>query len=322
MSPSERWDVTTVACLVTDTFTGDYKLTASCPTPRPSRWAITTVFTSHDNFIISLGFVFGRFALCYPAVVCLPVLSVCDVGVLWSNGWMDQDATRYECRPLSRSHCVVWGPSSPSQKRAQPPISAHVCYDVGVLLLNGCMDQDATRHGGRPRPRRHCVRWDPAPCMEMGTAAPTFRPMSVVAKRSPISATTELLYHSALTIQKFTKRLRGLHSLSCANWLELLNTDSRELHRLKIDLVICKIMLSSSFAVDRLNLVQFHDNVYCTRGHNFRLMKQHHTVNCYLTALLAASKMHGIPYRLLLLTLRVWAVLNAFSWLWFIAVLL
>jgi len=33
---------------------------------------------------------------------------------------------------------------------------------------------------------------DPAP-LEMGTAAPTFRPMSVVAKRSPISATAELL---------------------------------------------------------------------------------------------------------------------------------
>jgi len=27
-----------------------------------------------------------RFALCYQTVVCL---SVCDVGVLWPNGWMD-----------------------------------------------------------------------------------------------------------------------------------------------------------------------------------------------------------------------------------------
>jgi len=33
-----------------------------------------------------------RFALCYQTVV-LHVLSVCDVGVLWPNGWMDQDAT-------------------------------------------------------------------------------------------------------------------------------------------------------------------------------------------------------------------------------------
>ena len=33
--------------------------------------------------------------------------------------------------------------------------------------------------------------WDPAPT-ERGTAAPTFWPMSIVAKRSPISATAEL----------------------------------------------------------------------------------------------------------------------------------
>jgi len=34
---------------------------------------------------------------------------------------------------------------------------------------------------------------DPTPPTEMGTAAPTFRPMHAVAKRSPISATAELL---------------------------------------------------------------------------------------------------------------------------------
>jgi len=34
---------------------------------------------------------------------------------------------------------------------------------------------------------------DPAPPTERGTAAPTFQPMSVVAKRSPISATVEPL---------------------------------------------------------------------------------------------------------------------------------
>ena len=36
-----------------------------------------------------------------------------------------------------------------------------VC-DVGVLWPNGCVDRDATWYGGRPRPRLHCVRWDPA----------------------------------------------------------------------------------------------------------------------------------------------------------------
>jgi len=35
---------------------------------------------------------------------------------------------------------------------------------------------------------------DPALPTERGTTAPTFRPMSIVAKRSPISATAELLF--------------------------------------------------------------------------------------------------------------------------------
>jgi len=36
---------------------------------------------------------------------------------------------------------------------------------------------------------------DPAFPTERGTAAPTLRPMSIVAKRSPISATAELLFN-------------------------------------------------------------------------------------------------------------------------------
>jgi len=38
----------------------------------------------------------------------------------------------------------------------------------------------------RPMPRRHCVRW--------GTAFPHLWPMSTGTKRSPISATAELLF--------------------------------------------------------------------------------------------------------------------------------
>ena len=44
------------------------------------------------------GIVFGRpfvkqFALCYPTVVMSVCLSVCNVGVLWPIGWMDEDET-------------------------------------------------------------------------------------------------------------------------------------------------------------------------------------------------------------------------------------
>jgi len=84
-----------------------------------------------------------RFTLCSRTVV-LSVCPVCNVGVLWPNGWMDQDASWYK---------------------------------------------------GRSRPRRHCVRWGHSfPPTEKGTAAPSFRPMSIVAKQSPISVTAELLY--------------------------------------------------------------------------------------------------------------------------------
>jgi len=33
---------------------------------------------------------------------CLSCLSVCNVGVLWQNGWMDQDATWHGGRPQPR----------------------------------------------------------------------------------------------------------------------------------------------------------------------------------------------------------------------------
>jgi len=37
---------------------------------------------------------------------CPVYLSVCNVGVLWPNGWMDQEATWYRGRPQPRRHCV------------------------------------------------------------------------------------------------------------------------------------------------------------------------------------------------------------------------
>jgi len=65
-----------------------------------------------------------RFAVCYWTVVlsvCLSVCPVCNIGVLWPNGCMDQDETWHSGRPRPCPHCVRWGPSSPSPKGAQPP---------------------------------------------------------------------------------------------------------------------------------------------------------------------------------------------------------
>jgi len=59
-----------------------------------------------------------RFALCYRTVGCR--CPVCNVGVLWPNGCMDQDATWYGDRPRPgpRPHCVDGDPASP-RKGAQ-----------------------------------------------------------------------------------------------------------------------------------------------------------------------------------------------------------
>ena len=80
----------------------------------------------------------------------------------------------------SLGDCVRWG-SSPYPKRGgAPPI-----FGPRLLWPNGCMDQDATWYGGRPPPRRHCVRWGSSSPLTKKWAdpLPNFRPMSIVAKR-------------------------------------------------------------------------------------------------------------------------------------------
>jgi len=62
------------------------------------------------------------------------------------------------------------GPAPLLKRRAEPPPI------LGPFLLwpNGWMHQDATWYGGRPRPRRHCLRWDLAPSPQKRDTAPKF----------------------------------------------------------------------------------------------------------------------------------------------------
>jgi len=94
-----------------------YMVFGAHPNPQPKR---------HLDRFCRFGRPFvKRFALCYRTVVlavcpvCLsvcPVLSVCrDGGVLWPNGWMDQDETWHAGRPRPWSRCVRWGPAPPPQ---------------------------------------------------------------------------------------------------------------------------------------------------------------------------------------------------------------
>ena len=87
---------------------------------------------------------------------CPVCLSVCNVGALRPDGWMDQDATWYVGQRLGPGRIVLMGiPAPPSAKGArQPPL-----FGPCLLWPNGWMDQDATWYNRRPQPRRHCVRW-------------------------------------------------------------------------------------------------------------------------------------------------------------------
>jgi len=53
---------------------------------------------------------------------------------------------------------VLDGNPAPPTRDTVPPI-----FGPCLLWPNGCMYQDTTWYGGRPQPRRHCVRWGPSP---------------------------------------------------------------------------------------------------------------------------------------------------------------
>ena len=81
---------------------------------------------------------------------CLSVcLSVCNVGVLWPNCLTDQDETwKLGVQVgLGPGHIVLDGDPAPPPKGAHPPI-----FGPYPLRPNGCIDQDSTWCGGRPRP--------------------------------------------------------------------------------------------------------------------------------------------------------------------------
>jgi len=72
----------------------------------------------------------------------LSCLSMCNVGVLWSNGWMDQDATWFGGRPRPRRHCVRCKLSAPPppERGTKAPFSVH-CFGK-VAHLSNCRASD------------------------------------------------------------------------------------------------------------------------------------------------------------------------------------
>jgi len=101
-------------------------------------------------------------------------------------GWIKMPLGVELC--LGSSHIVLNGEAT-----LLPQNGAHTQFSAHVLWPNGWMDQDATWYAGRPRFRPHCVTCGPrSPKKEH--SPPNFRPMSIVAKRSPVSAAAEHLF--------------------------------------------------------------------------------------------------------------------------------
>ena len=111
-----------------------------------------------------------RFTLCYQTVVCLSYLSVCDVDVLWPNGWMDQNETWHGTRARSWPHCVRWGPAPlPQRGTALPQFSVHVCCGQTA----GRIKMPLGREVGLG-PGDIVIDGDPAPHPEKGHSTPPF----------------------------------------------------------------------------------------------------------------------------------------------------
>jgi len=68
-------------------------------------------------------------------------------------------------------HIVLDGDPAPLPQKGHPPI-----FGPFLLWPNGWMHQDATWYGGRPQPRRLCVRWEPSPPPSKRAELPVFGP--------------------------------------------------------------------------------------------------------------------------------------------------
>jgi len=127
-----------------------------------------------------------RFALCYRTVVLS--MSVLSDSVCLSVTFMHcgQTVGRIKMKlgmhvGLGPGHIVLGGdPASPPLKGHSP--SPHNFRPIDLLRPNGCMDQDVTWYGGRPRPMRLCVRWGPRSPPQKG-GGQKIRPMFIVTKR-------------------------------------------------------------------------------------------------------------------------------------------
>jgi len=112
----------------------------------------------------------------------MPLAMEVGLGPGTLNGWMDKDATLYGCKPRPRRRCVRWGGSSPPPEKGHvPQFSVHVyCGQMASWVKTPLGTQVDLGQG-------HIVL-DGVPALrQRGTAAPSFRPMSIVATVAHLS---------------------------------------------------------------------------------------------------------------------------------------
>ena len=102
--------------------------------------------------------------------------------LLWPNGCTDQNATWYGGRSRPTPHCVRCGPSYPPKKRHSHPTQflAHVYCGQMAGWMKTPLGTEVDLGPG------HCTRRGPS-YRERGTAAPNFRPMSIVTTVAHLS---------------------------------------------------------------------------------------------------------------------------------------
>jgi len=114
-----------------------------------------------------------------------PIFGSC---LLWPNGCIDQDATWYGGRLRPRPHCASWAPNSHSPKRGHSPqFSIHVCCGQTAGRIKMSLGTKVGFSQG------HIVLHGETAAPSQKGQSSNFRPMSIVAKQSPISGTAEYL---------------------------------------------------------------------------------------------------------------------------------
>ena len=112
-----------------------------------------------------------------PAVC--PFLSVCNVGVLWPNGWTDPDETCTQVG-LGPGHIVLDADPGPLPKRGTASqFSAHICCDQMARSIKMPLGRQVGLD-----PSDIVLDGTQVPLTKKGlTEPPNVQPMSVVAKR-------------------------------------------------------------------------------------------------------------------------------------------